>query len=660
MSLVNFKGIRDLSVQFGPETTIYGANASGKTTIADAFTWLLFGKDSSDRKDFNIKTLDSAGNPVPKTEASVEARLQINGLETVLRRVYREKWTKRRGSAEEVFDGNETLNFWDDVPLAQKDYAERIAGILDEDTFKLITNPLYFNSLNWKKKREVLLKMAGNISDGEILEGITSKLSLKALSVILNSSKTLDDWKKELSAKKRKLNDEVKLIPARIDEAERGKPAPVDVEALLVAKTVKEAAIASIDEQINNAGAAYRTKFDAEKKVRDQIGELRKQVTAEQWSIADGVRGARMEIDAEVAKMNSDRGVLVQELNGLWRQVKEHESTVSKLEVEVTGLREQWHAVNNETLAFSEDEFCCPTCNTPFPEEKAEEKKTELRQNFNQSKSERMDAIKAKGGEKSALITTIKSQIETLKEAEALSKAKREELDEKISALKDKADSLRSNEDAELGKAYLASQTLSDIYGRIAELEASIEQIEEPDTATLKEQKSSLALELKEIERQLATVDLLAKADARIDELKRQERTMSAEIAELEGSEMAIDQFNKAKVELIEQRVSSLFEFTAFRMFEAQINGGETETCVAMYGGVPYSDLNTAGRILVGIDIINALNNFYGVTAPIFLDNRESVTWIPATQGQVINLVVSEEDKALRVASASAEPALAN
>lgn len=660
MSLVNFKGIRDLSVQFGPATTIYGANASGKTTIADAFTWLLFGKDSSDRKDFNIKTLDSAGNPIPKTEASVEARLEINGLETVLRRVYREKWTKRRGSAEEVFDGNETLNFWDDVPLAQKEYTERIAGILDEETFKLITNPLYFNSLNWKKKREVLLKMAGNISDGEILEGITSKLSLKALSVILNSSKTLDDWKKELAAKKRKLNDEVKLIPARIDEAERGKPAPVDVEALLVAKTVKEAAIASFDEQINNAGAAYRAKFDAEKKVRDQIGELRKQVTAEQWKIADQVRLERVEIDASVAKMNGDRHVLVQEINGLERQIMDYESTAAKLEVEVINLRSQWHSINNEALQFDDDDFSCPACGTPFSEEKAEEKKAVLSQNFNESKGKRLEAIKAKGGEKNGLLITIKLQIEAVKGDLAQSKINCAELAAKIAASKERADRLRSNEQDLIGAAYSQSAEVCALATQIAALEASIEQIPEPDTDTLKEQKSALTLELKEIERQLATVDLLSKADARIEELKRQERAMSAEIAELEGSEMAIDQFNKAKVELIEQRVSSLFQYTTFRMFEAQINGGETETCVAMYGGVPYTDLNTAGRILVGIDIINALNTFYGVTAPIFLDNRESVTWIPATQGQVINLVVSEDDKVLRVASASAELTLAN
>jgi DNA repair exonuclease SbcCD ATPase subunit len=99
LTLTNFKGIRSFSVIFNDITNIFGANTSGKTTLKDAFLWLFFGKDSSDRKDFEIKTLDEHNNPYHNLDHEVEAVIDLDGEEIIIRRSMREKWTKKRGSS---------------------------------------------------------------------------------------------------------------------------------------------------------------------------------------------------------------------------------------------------------------------------------------------------------------------------------------------------------------------------------------------------------------------------------------------------------------------------------------------------------------------------------------------------------------------------------
>lgn len=144
LSLVNFKGIRELSVSFDERVTdIFGRNGSGKTTLFDAFTWLLFGKDSQDRKKFDLKTLDADGRIIPQLPHEVSAIITVNGEEVKICRRFTEKWVKRAGQTERVFTGNEEERFYNDVPCSQREYEAKIADICNEAVFKFITNPAY-------------------------------------------------------------------------------------------------------------------------------------------------------------------------------------------------------------------------------------------------------------------------------------------------------------------------------------------------------------------------------------------------------------------------------------------------------------------------------------------------------------------------------------
>src|SRR6185312_5814874 len=147
LELLNFKGIRSLSVDFDEHCqNIMGANETGKSTIFNAFLWLNFGKDMEGRKDYEIKTTDENGNVIHKLDHQVTGIYLIDGIETVARRLYKEKWVKARGASVAELEGHTTEFFWNDVPMREKDYQEKVNSLVKEDVFKLLTNPLYFNT----------------------------------------------------------------------------------------------------------------------------------------------------------------------------------------------------------------------------------------------------------------------------------------------------------------------------------------------------------------------------------------------------------------------------------------------------------------------------------------------------------------------------------
>ena len=258
-----FKGIRSMKMEFDEHMqNILGANETGKSTIMNGCLWCWFGKDSEGRTDYQIKTTDENNVVIPKLDHWVETVLRVGDQDIVAKRTMHEKWVKPRGAAEAEFSGNETLFEWNGVPMREKDFQEKINGIMKEDVFKLLTNPLYFNTgltgykiPDWQARRNVLMELAGKLPDADIARGNPRFENL----IAQLTGKTLEEYKKQIAAgKKEDQGTPLDLIPARIDEATRALPEPLDFAAIARQILAKEQEIAAVDQSLTNVAEAQK------------------------------------------------------------------------------------------------------------------------------------------------------------------------------------------------------------------------------------------------------------------------------------------------------------------------------------------------------------------------------------------------------------------
>lgn len=660
MSLLNFKGIKNLTLDFDANTNIYGDNGTGKTTIFDAFTWLLFGKNSEDKKDFEIKTLDSQNNVIPKIDHEVYAELGVDGDVISIKRVFREKWVKTKGALEAEFSGNETLYYWNEVPLSQKEFQNKVSEIMDESIFKLITSPLAFNeNLKWQERRSVLVKIAGEISDEELAKGNFDYLEL--LSQLTN--KTLDEYKKQIAATIKKSKDDIKLIPTRIDEVERSKPESVDENFINEIVYQKEKEIVKIDNQLLDKSAAYDEVIKNRNANQDEIFKLKSQLNSIRFDITEKIKleqksenSVLEEIRAKINTKDQDELIPAQQkINRLKSEKEELQATIDSLDVRINNKRNEWNSENSKQFIFSKESAVCPCCNRAFDSSEVEDKKNSLLANFNSEKQKKLNSIYEEGISLSGKKTSAEKELSELNSKIQIGEDYIKKVSGEISSLRS---DLLLEKDRNSDKPTLESVVIkklsenkeySELLSEISLLENKTFDIPENNNQDLKLRKSELQTEIQDLKSSLHSNELIANANKRIADLQNEESRLAQEIANIEKTQYTIENFIKLKVDTIENRINEKFSFVKFKLFEDQINGGQVETCEALVNGVPFSSLNTASKINAGIDIINTLCEFYNVSAPIFIDNRESVVKLLDSNSQIINLIVSESDKKLRV-----------
>ncbi len=630
--LLNFKGVRNLLVDFvGDVTTISGDNGTGKTTIFDAFTWVLFGKDSEDRKAFNVKTLDIQGNAIEKLPHEVTATFVVDNQIVTIRRCFTEKWQKRRGSAIEEFTGHEEERFINDVPYSVKDFTSKINELFcSEEIFKLITSPFAFNGLKTDKQRNILTTMIGEISDAEIANGyIDFQELLQNL-----QGKTLDEYRKEITAKKRVIKTETTTIPSRIDEQKRN---VIDVNTNIIAEEANK-----LEQRLSEINAQLTDIVNAEEASNKAISEQYDVIRGKERELND----LKIKVTTDVMQEYNDTMQRISIINGKIDLVKadsdrkqamiaRYKEIIENCNQRRNELIANWKSINAESLVFDDNEFICPTCKRPFDEGEIAIRKAKMIENFNEDKTRRLARNNELGKQNNE--DKVKAE-NAVKELQLGIEDNNAEIAELLQSLP------KSTEKPNIELAIANSEEIKALQVEIDNLR---QQVTAPTTNESKQQliseRDSINAVLRESQRQLAMADNNKRINDRIAELELQYRNQCEALAELERIEHIIEQFSKRKTELIEHKVNDLFAIVKFRMFESLINGGEVETCVATINGVPFADLNSASRINAGLDIINAISKHYDVVAPIFIDNAESINEIMATQSQQVRLQVSNE-----------------
>lgn len=642
LTLTNWRGEKNRTTNFDEvSTTIAGMNGLGKSRHFDAFMWLLFGKDSQDRKDFNIKSIVD-GKPLMKTESEVIGVLDVDGEIITMRRVYVEDWVKPRGQIEQVFKGNKTECYWNDTPVNVTEYQKRVNEIIDDSIFKMVTNPLFFASMPWKNQREQLFQLAGTVTDQEIA---SSSPEFSAL-IDKISGKSFSDFKKELVARKKRLKADLAEIQPRIDQTQKLMPDTKDFSMLEKELSQVESEIERVDKAINDVTERIRQQYEAVQERQGKINALksrRQQVLFDAQSKAKeeafNANATRRELQEHINEVKREIHGYVQDENSANAELEKLHKQVQELTSKSDALRSKWYKENE---AQFNGETTCLCCGQELPESMKEE----AREHFNKHKQEILEEITSRGKKYKAEIDSANKSISevTQDKNNAISGAKSKE--EELHALEAKLATLSEVKQVEIIPDNI--KEYSDLTKQIEHLEATLESgTEEVDTSEYKERKKGLFQQRDEIKSKLGDRERIKQFTKKIADLEANGKDLSQQIADAEREEYEVHQFTKAKISECEKRINGLFSMVTFRLFEYTIEDinkeNPIETCVPLVNGVPFSVANSAAQVNAGLDIINTLTSFYGVTAPIFIDNRESVNEIIPTQSQVINLVVTED-----------------
>ena len=633
LRLRNFKGIQNFELNAdGQNLKIFGDNATGKTTLFDAFLWLLFDKDSNNRKDFEIKTLEN-GKPIHGLEHEVEGCFEINGERVTFRKIYAEKWTKQRGSAEATFSGHTTDYFIDDVPTQKREFDARISAIADETVFRLLTNPSYFNEqLKWQDRRKTLLDICGDLTDQEVIEGNKALVTLPAIL----GKKTIQDHRKIITARRSEINSELDKIPVRIAEIQRGLPDLSDLNQEILIQE-KDVLAGKLTELRNKHEAARVGGGQAEitiqiREIESQLLDLNNRDREAQEEVQTRNSAKRREWQVEQQKILD----LKFEIETAEKNIRQEEEQAKDHEAKRERLRNEWSTINAEELPECQDSVC-PTCNQIVSQDI-----NALREAFNLKKSEKLAANQVEGKALRERLDEITLRITKEKEALELKKAQLEKIELLVKPIVEEplpeSVTVAEREALNVKRTGLENQQMNSEESKKAALDAIQSEISEVEA------------QVKEFDLKLLKFDSTEESRARIKELEEQQKKLGAEYERLEQELYLTEEFIRTKVNLLEERINARFKNARFKLFETQVNGGLAECCETTFNGVPYSSgLNNAARINVGLDIINTLSEHYGFTAPIFVDNREAVTQLIDVNAQVISLIVSGEDKKLRI-----------
>lgn len=657
LTLCNFKGEHNRTTTFNADiTTISGANGLGKSRHFDAFLWLLFGKDKENRADYEIKTHDANGNVAPHIDVVVTGELTVNGESIKLTRKLVENWVTPKMSNESVFKGNETKCLWNDVPVSVTEYGKRVSAIVDEQLFKMITNPMFFTSLNWKNQREQLFAMAGNIGDDDIA---ANNADFRALLDKL-TGKSFDDYKAEIAAKKRALRKELSEIQPRIDQTERMKPESYDWNALAkelesvnadIAKL--EDAIAELNRALTDKNAAANAKFEETRQLRRDLMHCASRMDAivndanrkEEQRVFAANKGITA-LDMELENRKSALSYREKRIPTAMLQLDAIDALIRKLNEQRESKRTEWFDVDGRQFVGVDK---CPTCGQPIPESMREESRAK----FAEAKRNDLENITAEGKRLTKRIDALvkekashNEQVETWRNEIATITGEIAELESKIAASHE--ESAKEIDPNTIPEWVDAKRVYTELTAKIAESEKTngddVDKTEiESKIADKKSEMTGLDAKRDELMSKINHRAMIERADKEIESLNESGRTLAQAIADIERDEYTIGQFTKAKVDLVESRVARLFKNVKFKMFDYTIEGNAIETCVAMVNGVPFPTANSAAKINAGLDIINALCKYYDVTAPIFIDNRESVNQLIPTASQIVNLVVTND-----------------
>lgn len=637
----NFRGLVSFDANLeGRSVRISGANGLGKSSVADAITWVLFGKDSRRRTAFPIDPVDDAGRIIHNLDVSVELEMLIDGQPTTLRRRRQEKWVQKRGMTTEQLDGHQTTCYIDGRPLPSSDFSSHVDTIVKEELFRALTTPDYFPSLPMDQQYRLLVKIVGTRTLAEI--AAKDEEALKVVDEL--GQRSLDQYRQGLTYDLQRTRKELELIPVRLSEVqgfiEQVKAKGADGKtAQRHAKGIEEK-LRQVTQEIDSMAGVVRAENARYNDQRAYIQQLRQQRAAIEDRVEKQNREARTLHQSLVCKAKEELEATEERHTAAQTMLGLHERRLKDLEQQLTDFRSRWEEVERQSFSWNAEEAVCPTCGQPLPQDQADQKRVEAEMRFNERKMQQQDALDEEGKKLAASKQRLQDLSAAAREEMATAERLMPEARERLS--KAEAEPI---EQADYHDAADWQRLSSELDQRVKELEQTTQAQEPPQLAALRTEEQAYRKELRLLEQTIDRSKQIDEYVRREKELQKQRTTLSGDIARMQTRLEAAERLQLMEANDLQKRVNDLFPSVRFRLSRELLNGREVGHCELSVDGVPYSGLSTSERINAGLELINALARHYNIVAPIVIDNAEAVNKVAPTLGQQILLEVSPAKK---------------
>lgn len=643
LTLENFRGIKNLTVNFdGRDADIYGANGTGKTTIANAICWLLIDRPATEEADFTPKT---AGTHGVNHKASMEIEL-ADGRRITIAKDFYEKWTRKRGAAAEEYTGNITDYYVDGVKSKKKEYTEILENACgtDLERVKMLMVLGYFaDTMKTDEKRRILFEMAGDFTDMDVIAANEELGGIEDFFLMPGTEDkhyTVEQWKKIAAEQRSKLNKDLELLPARIDEASKNIAENVeDADALNATLRALEEKKASIEEKKRSLS----TPDGKQEATRAALAGLEVDLATKRAAYIEQGAAANREANAMIDCMTADKRSVADKLDVLRRKHEESVRRLTQMQKERKKLMEEYAEV--AARQWDAGAELCPTCNQQMPPEQVEE----MRAAFNEMNATEKEEINRLGQMCSKdKIEACAAELETQAADIAAMEREIKEKEELIGEWRAKITTPPPFEDTEEYK---------EITSRMEELRNRLRLGQSAEDGTM----NAYDRDIQTVKDEIAAVNLrIAKAQSsedsrmRVGELKQELKAAAEQMEYLEHGIHLCEEFVRTKARMVTDSINGHFKFVRFVLFRDQINGGLREICEPTIRNkdgewVEYRSVNYAAQVNAKLDIVTTLSKHYGVHLPIIMDQGESVSTPLNVDTQLIRLIVSAEDQVIRV-----------
>ena len=647
LSLLNFKGIRNLHVSFGENlTVISGRNAAGKTSIADAIMWVLFDVGYDGNK-LEPKTFDKNHEIIKEIPHEAELTLLVDGDQIVLKRSLSDAWKgdKCTNTYKYYVDG--------DVTTAG-DFKKVVESICPDSVFRRISSATNFCSLPWQKQRELLESLADQYTSQDITQGderfdfVVEELKKKSIADLIH----------HIKYKRKEVQKQLDAVPVRLAELNKSLPEAQDWDALSAEKSNLNDKIVELANKMQaiRIGGADKVRYDGILK-KIEFSEKRKR-NMEQGAMNLATEQATKHqsdvITANIAVKKAQS--LVDDLKATMRGYTESEihakDKKEECERKVVDINNRLDELSKSRWSWNAEDGICPHCGQPLPAEDVERIKKESKDRFNERKSNASKKIQEEFNGIQQEYTDAKNILEKLDNDRMVTT---NQLVKANKTLKE-AEFKKLEVDAEKPKTYeqilAEKEEYQQVVKEIADLQA---ELDEPSASSdentemlvgLEKEREPIGIRYNEVLELLATKETYDRISELIEKAKQDKESYQNQLDELDEKLDLANEYNKKSCQLLEENVNGHFSYVKWSMFTQDLDGNMKPYCECYHDGVPYSRLNGAAKVNAGIDIANTFSRFYQVSAPMVLDECESVNDpIYSGEQQQIRLKVTTDDK---------------